>query len=501
MQTDKWPWSYGKLLILLTVLFICLSFQCMQATASPLDIERAGDFLQGLLDHPNAMDEFICDDDMEIAGRLGISYPEAPCKSLISWDLSAHIRDRLRQNGVDGQFTIEKLDDRHSRLVLFPQDSTVTRSWIFRDSKVISSILYRICDWKIFDSTHFRFFISDSSLFHPANIEALESFLTEQSYLLSMSNIDMEQLSKEKIYYCFCRNQEEIRELTGYAARGMYVVSHDIIVSTYSAHFHELAHLLINYRLKHPHLYTHPFFLEGFAVATGGRGGKSPEILHQLGLSLHRAGWVSLGELLGANDFYQMNASISYAGSAPYNRFLLDHLEISEYLALYTQYGGDGQSVSQMRIRRTDLPADIEWKHYLAEQPREGAVGPGAAGLEMTRGPVAFRSLPESKHFGFVVPEITLATDGSTSVGYRSFLFEQFFDNQSYAGERILIRASSEEVGVYDLYTNTMIAHYTSGLSDSITAILNTDGRYVFHIERSVFPDDLADIQCRFIED
>ncbi len=55
----------------------------------------------------------------------------------------------------------------------------------------------------------------------------------------------------------------------------MYVVSHDIVVSTYSAHFHELAHLLMNFKLKQPHLYTHPFFLEGllwpWAVGAGRR--------------------------------------------------------------------------------------------------------------------------------------------------------------------------------------------------------------------------------------
>ena len=486
---------------MMRVLVFLLSFQCFQATAAPLDTNGAAAFLQGLLDHPNSMDEFIGDDDLEISRRLGISYPEAPCKPLISWDLPAPARDRLAATGLDGQFIIKELDERHSRLVLFPDDSTSTRSWVFRDGMAVSPILYRVDGWKQIDSPHFRFFISDPSMFHEANVAALESFLANMAGQLGLSDADMDRLSKEKIYYAFCRNEEEIRELTGFAARGMYIVSHDIIVSTYSAHFHELAHLLMNFRLKQPHLYTHPFLLEGFAVAVGGRGGKSPEILHQLGLSLHRSGWVTVDELLDATGFHQLNASMSYPGSAPYNRFLLEALGAEGYLALYARHGGDFPSVSQMRISRAELPPEEAWHQYLAEQPDEGAIGPGAVGLDSTGGPVAFQPLTDGVNYGFAVPGITLAIDGPASAGYRSFLFEEFIDDQPYTGERFLIRASSGEVGVYDLYTNTMIAFYATGFSDNLTEIPTIDSRHVFHVNRSVFPDDLVDTTCRYIED
>ncbi len=483
---------------MMRALVFLLFFPCLQATAAPLETSGAAVFLQGLLDHPNSMDEFINDDDMEIAQRLGISYPEAPCKPLISWNLPSPARDRLGATGLDGQFLIEELDDLHSRLVLFPDDSTSTRSWIFRDGKVVSPILHRVDGWKQIDSPHFRFFISDPSLFHEANVDALESFLTDMAGQLGLSDAEMNRLSKEKIYYAFCRNEEEIRELTGYAARGMYIVSHDIIVSTYSAHIHELAHLLMNYRLKQPHLYTHPLLLEGFAVAAGGRGGKSPDILHQLGLSLHRSGWVTVDELLDATGFYQLNASMSYPGSAPYNRFLLEELGSADYLALYARYGGDFSAVSQMKINRAELPPEAAWQKYLEEQPTEGAIGPGTVGLDSESGPMGFQSFADGAHFGFAVPEITLASYGEVSAGYRSFLYEEFFDDRPYASERILIRASSGEVGVYDLYTNTMIAHYASGFSANIEEIPIVDGQYVFHVDRSVFPGDLTDVQCRF---
>ena len=476
----------------LPTLLVAWSFPCIQAAAAPLETERAIAFLEGLLDHPDSMDTFICEDDLETAQRMGISYPEAPCKPMISWDLSLQDRGRLLEGGLAGKFNIEPLDDRFSRLVLFPKDSTASRNWIFQDGQVVSSILHQTRGWKQIDSPHFRFFISDTTLFHPANIEVLEAFLEKTASLLGMSEADLDRLAREKIYYCFCSSQEEIRDLTGYAARGMYVVSHDIIVSTYSAHIHELAHLLINYKLQRPHLYTHPFFLEGFAVAVGGRGGKSPDILHQLGLSIHREGWVSLEELLDADGFYRLNASMSYPGSAVYNQFLLDNLEAAEYLALYGRYGGDAASVMTMRINGAELPAAELWRRHLEDQPGEGAIVPGAPGLESTKGPVVFYSLPGGAQFGFAVPGTTLAFSGPAAEGYRSFLYEDFFEAGSYAGERYFIRASPGEVAVYDLFMNTMIALHASGFSADLAEIPVVDGRLLFEVDRSVFSDDPA---------
>ena len=460
----------------------------MQATGATLEVGRAAAFLQGLLAHPDSMEVFLDEDDGKISHRLDISYPEAPCKPLISWDLPPEARDRLLQDGIDDQFAIEKLEGDFSRLVLFPADSTAIRSWIFRNDKVVSSILYRVRDWKQIDSPHFRFFVSDTTLFHAANIEALETFLTDTARLLGMTKADLARLEKEKIYYCFCRNQEEIRELTGFFARGMYVVSHDIVVSTYSAHFHELAHLLMNFKLKQPHLYTHPFFLEGFAVAVGGRGGKSPDILHQLGVSVLRQGWVSVDELLDAQEFYRVNASMSYPGSGAYIRFLLESLAGEDFLDLYARHGGDARSAMSMRIDPAELPDKAAWQHYLEDQADEGTIKPGAPGLEATVGPVAFHPLPGEAHYGFAVTDTLFVFDGPPPAGYHSFLFEEFFPGSPYGGQRYFIRASSGEAAVYDLFTNTMMALYASGFSADAAEIPFGGSRYLFRVDRSVFP-------------
>lgn len=484
-----------------TTLLLIIPLLVASAGAAPLDADKAEAFIRALVDHPDSMDQFISPDDLKTAHRLGISYPEAPCKPLISWDLSPTDIERLQKDGTAGSFAIEKLEGGHSRLVLFPEEEGSSRRWVFKDGKVVSSILHRVRDWQQIESEHFRFFISDTTRFHPENIVALESFLMKTAALLQIPDSDMKRLAREKIYYCFCSSQDEIRELTGYSARGMYVVSHDIVVSTYSAHFHELAHLLINFRLQRPHLYTHPFFLEGFAVAIGGRGGKTPDILHQLGLSIHRSGWVSLDELLDADGFYRLNASMSYPGSAPYNRFLLEVLGAAEYLELYRRYGGKAEAVMQMKVAAADLPDEGEWIQFLENQPTEGAVKPGAPGIEAVPGPTAFYDLAGGDDFGFLVPGTTLTTAGPAPAGYRSFLFEEFFENEPYAGQRYYIRASIGEVAVYDLFTNTMVALYASGFSSDPVDIPAENGRFQFQVDRSVFANEMKEIENRFIEE
>jgi hypothetical protein len=179
---------------------------------------------------------------------------------------------------------------------------------------------------------------------------------------------------------------------------------------------------------------------------------------------------------------------MSYPASGVYNRFLLDNLGAAEYLDLYKQHGGDAASVMTMRIEKADLPPVDRWKQYLEDQPTEGAIRPGASGLDAANGPISFRSLPEEEYFNFAVPEITLVFQGPPAEGYRSFLYEDFFKDQPYDGRRFFIRASSGEVEVYDLFTNTMIALYATGFSTGAADIPVADGLFYFQVDKDVFP-------------
>ncbi|MCP4545255.1 MAG: hypothetical protein GY835_02175 [bacterium] len=267
----------------------------------------------------------------------------------------------------------------------------------------------------------------------------------------------------------------------------MYIVSHDLIVSTYSAHLHELAHLLINYRLGTPHLYTHTLLLEGFAVAVGGRGGKAPEILHELGVFLHRSGWITHEELLDQKTLIQLNASMSYPGSAPYNRFLIDCMGMESYLDLYMDFGGSADRVAQLQIPAAMLPNKERWLAYLDAQPSHSAIVPADDIDESVTRPAIFIPDRSGVRYGFILPEITVLRDALDESEHVSILFEELVSDRTYSGGRYLFRCSQSEVGLYDLHTNTMIAHYAASFTESANEVPEVDGYFAFYVDREVF--------------
>ncbi len=472
-------------------LVILLLLLLSHNSSNALKAQSATEFLHCLQWSPELAERFVHPDDLAISHRLGIEYQESPAKALISWDLTEATKRRLAQSRIGQHIQIERLDEHYDRLTLFPDDSAFSQSWIFKDGRQTSSILYGVRDWLVRESKYFRFYLSDPSRFHDQNIKDLEAFLIETADLLGLSKSQMRRLESEKIIYCFCSDQQEIRDLTGFSARGMYILSHDLIVSTYSSHLHELAHLLINYRLETPHLYTHPMLLEGFAVAIGGRGGKAPRIHHQLGVFLHRSGWLSINELLGANSFAQQNASMSYPGSAPYNRFLIEHLGIESYLDLYLESGGDAEYVSQLQLPRERLPDETSWQAYLDAQPTIGVVVPATDENALADSPTLFQRDPDRDRYRFVLPEMAVIGDGAVAPGYTSFLFEELVPDRSFPGGRYLFQCSPVEIGLYDLYTNTMIGHYAATFAKSPTEVPTSNGQFDFFVDAKLFESEI----------
>ena len=487
--------NFKHLLITLGLLLLPISELLSQA----LSQERAIAFLKCLSTNSPDILDFVAEDDLTISNRLGISYKGVQAKPLISWELTSFDKSKLQELGIDGQFKIEEIDHQHSELILFPTDPKFTKRWIFRGDYSVSSVLYHTSTWHTKESEHFRFLISDTTRFHPANIELLEASFTEIARLLKFTPADLLRIKKEKIIYCFCNSQEEIKQLTGYAPRGMYILSHDIIISTYSAHIHELAHLLMNYKLQNPSLFTHPLLLEGFAVAVGGRGGKTPEILNQLGLFLWKSEWVDMADFIAAQKFWGQNASISYPGSGAYVKFLIQKMGIDAFIKLYSKYGGNQAEISSMGIALADVPRRGTWKKYLKLSLENDTVHPSDGYPESLEGSYAFKPTNGGQKYAFALPAKTLVYEADHQLEFSSDVFDELLPHQSYTGAKYLIRSSESEIGVYDLYTNTMIGFYASAFSTAGLKAPSKQGIHSFQIDQDVFDIDIENCIIEFV--
>jgi hypothetical protein len=163
--------------------------------------------------------------------------------------------------------------------------------------------------------------------------------------------------------------------LTGYSARGMYDLANDYIISAYNCHYHEIAHLLMNYKLKSLSLYTLPLFQEGFAVAYGGRGGKEPAAILEMGLFMVKSQFLDYDSLLNKAGFNQYDASVSYPVAGLYTQFLIETIGIEKYLDLYTNYTAAASEIDRLQINSNNLPSGRDWQVFLKRMSVSNPIG------------------------------------------------------------------------------------------------------------------------------
>ena len=85
-----------------------------------------------------------------------------------------------------------------------------------------------------------RVVISNSIFQIPASIneysiQNLDNFVDKISRILDFSSTDLAVLSENKIKYFLCRDEAEIKNLTGFNTMGMYYLPYDYLITTYNS--------------------------------------------------------------------------------------------------------------------------------------------------------------------------------------------------------------------------------------------------------------------------
>jgi hypothetical protein len=252
------------------ILFLFIAIFCAQNFPQQINKEIKNFFNDIIADTGN-LSKYLNKSELAKSERLGIEYEKVKNKFLISFDIDEPIKNEIRENKTLYQLKEEKLGEDFLKITFFVSSRSYSKEFFFKDNKLISPAYYFTSGWKNFKTKYFNFFISDSSLFNDYSAEALDNYISIMADLLRLEENQRKLLEEEKIIYILCMDENEIKKLTGFATRGIYILALDEIITTYNCHFHELAHLLINFKLKNLPLYTLPFLQEGFAVA--GRSG------------------------------------------------------------------------------------------------------------------------------------------------------------------------------------------------------------------------------------
>ncbi len=484
--------AHPRLFTMVRALFLLSIPFC--AFSQTLEKQEAEKFVRDLVWRRDSLAYWFDQSGVRTARRLGIEYEGVEYKNLIGYDIDDSVRAMVRTRGLGHSMTIDSLDD-GCALVTISYDG-LQGSWrfYFKGNRCMSPLDYLTRGWKTFESDHFRFVVSDSSLFNPYCSGELEAFVHRMAEMLSFREEEMRTLKREKIYYYLCRDEDEIEKLTGFRTRGICNLAYDAVASVFPAHLHELTHLLVNFKLRSLPLFTHPFLQEGLAVAFGGRGGMAPGVLKSMGRFLYASGLADLPALLNKGEFEQLDASISYPASGLYNMFLIETRGMQSYLALYRRHSGAAGDRAAVQIDPDELASDPAWKLYLKKSTKaevillEDQTNHARSLYADTSASVS----EDTNGYHFLLRDFLLLPPRGSLRGLRSKKFEEYFPGREYRGEKYLVRAKQDEISVYNLLTDDLIASYAAAFAMPPARVRLVEGKYAFSIWKGVFEEPLG---------
>jgi hypothetical protein len=143
-------------------------------------------------------------------------------------------------------------------------------------------------------------------------LAALDSFVAVTLDRLGVPADRRRLLERERIDYLFVP-PDWVEFLAGAPTVGVANLQLDVVVTHHPCHFHELAHILVNFWLEELPLFTLPLLQEGVAVHLGGRWGRAPDFLAHVGRFTLESGFVTLPSLLTWEGFHRQGADLTYA--------------------------------------------------------------------------------------------------------------------------------------------------------------------------------------------
>jgi hypothetical protein len=83
---------------------------------------------------------------------------------------------------------------------------------------------------------------------------------------------------------------------------------------------------------------------------------------------------------------------------------------------------------------------------------------------------------------------------------YISNIFNEFYPEENYNGEKYLIRINDSEIAVYNLFTNNLIANYVSGFTFDMKPVPKEKDLYTFCINKKIFDESPSEWSIKILE-
>jgi hypothetical protein len=458
-------------------------------------------FIESLINESGDLVKFVLPEELELSNRLGINYIDTKFKFLISNDIEPAVRTKLQNKSLKYEYSIDSLGNDYSLLKFQVPSENFKREYYFYKSYLISRPYYFARNWYKLQSKYLVFHISDRVFFTWYVKNKLDAFADKMLDLLKFSETEKIKLKENKIHYFLCKDENEMELLTGYNARGLYYLPYDYIISTFNCHYHEILHLLMNYKLQEVPLYTLPLLQEGFAVAYGGRGGKDSNVILGMGCFLAQSKYLDYDSLLDKHDFYKYDATMSYPVAGLYSKFLIETTGIDNFINLYKKYSGDATEIDKIKIDTNDLPPNSAWQKYVNEYESNEPINVPFDKTEIKndfRDTIAatknYRIYENSDGYLFELKDTIELEPKKFHLRYDSKLYNELFPGKNYNDQKYIISANENEISVYNLYINNLIAKYVKSFSIKNESVHQDNGFFIFKIKKKIFDEPLSEL-------
>lgn len=432
---------------------------------------------------------------------LGITYRDQPC----AWDLASPIilyRDALRSgrgrievssaeaHGAEQRIQVRLTMDEAGQVYTYGA-VRVDRQW-----RLAGRTWLEGRHWQLHRTRYCRIYSRQPDRLDPATCAALDRFIEQTARRLGVPARRIDILAEAGIPY-YLADDETVADLTGYSTKGMADLACGAVISSQFPHFHELAHLLVNWALQEVPLYTLPAVQEGLACRLGGRWGRSPEVILYTGWFHLDLGLITPVEILTREGFHAAAAGPdgSYGVGALVCDLVVENAGWPALLELYAALSGDLAVVTQLDAavvaaavgRACGWPPDTtpealsvavsehsrRWRRCGVAPGVPAADDQGSTVLAVAEPGVEVRLQASRAVFKVTEaawPVLLLVDDGSASVrdgdgAGASSLFAEHRPDHVWDGTRWGVMCRPGTIGLYDYTTNVLLATWVADFS------------------------------------
>lgn len=452
--------------------------------------------------------------DVEAAGRLGITYPGDPAPKVDNdsdlWRFLPGMRDSsavFRYGPVNSMsvgtfagahvlmFTVDQGAAKGRKQYLLTTDADdewkLTRRdrWLAEQGPAAPGRYVTVYERR-----------SEASWDLPPHlVPNLDQAVAAMAGELGITAERMRLLEREKLGYLLV-DPAVVEEIAGGTTAGVAMLQTDMVVTHHPHHAHELAHLLVNFWLESPPLYTLPLLQEGLAVHLGGRWGRHRDVLEGIGRVTLGSGFMTVDEMLTREGFHMLGADITYAPAGVFVGFLRH------------EFGTDGLRRAYLACSGT-LEQVHGWSQAQVGERLAGAVGTGWADLSarfrayldqtaaqagLTLAPTTGRSASTGDSCGQAAAadlavdcrevsggrlltcaggDVAVLFGGDQAQHPRNPLFYEYLPDQPYHGQTHLLVFLEGECKLYDLQRQLLVGLHSEGFWPSTgTRVYQVDG-------------------------